>query len=167
MPDGHRNPFEGVTDFFSELNRMREIGAHGRDAHPHQDRQRTHASAWVPATDVFRRDEDLVIRIEVAGLRPEDVEITFSGGVLTVSGVRRTELGAGSDEDFYIRERFHGAFRRAITLPDGTGEDDIEAEFDNGLVEIVVRGGVTHEAPARISLRNRSGGATTRTLGDD
>ncbi len=165
MPDAPRNPFEGVTDFFSELNRMREVGAHGRDSGHHQDRQRTHASAWVPPTDVFARDDDLVIRIEVAGLRPEDVDITLSNNVLTVSGVRRTELGTGGDDSFYIRERFHGMFRRAITLPEGTDERDIDAEFDNGLVEIVVKGGVAREAPARISLRNRSGGATTRTLG--
>jgi HSP20 family protein len=165
MPDAHRNPFEGVTDFFSELNRMREVGAHGHDSGHHQDRQRTHASAWVPPTDVFSRDDDLVIRIEVAGLRPEDVDITLSNNVLTVSGVRRTELGTGGDDSFYIRERFHGMFRRAITLPEGTDERDIEAEFDNGLVEIAVKGGVARDAPARISLRDRSGGATTRTLG--
>ena len=72
MPDSHRNPFEGVTDFFSELSRMRQVGVQGRE-HGHEDRQRTHASAWVPATDIFARDDDLVIRIEVAGLRPEDV----------------------------------------------------------------------------------------------
>jgi HSP20 family protein len=166
MPDAPRNPFEGVTDFFSELNRMREIGAHGRE-HGHEGRERTHASAWVPPTDVFARGDDLVIRIEVAGLRPDDVDISFSHGVLTVSGVRRTELGAGAENDFFIRERFYGMFRRAITLPEGTREGDIEAEFDNGLVEIVVRCGATRDAPARINLRNRSGGATTRTLGSD
>ncbi len=166
MPDTPRNPFEGVTDFFSELSRMREIGAHGYESGHHQDRQRTHASAWVPATDVFSRDDDLVIRMEVAGLRPADVDITLSNNVLTASGVRRTELGTGGEDSFYIRERFHGVFRRAITLPEGTDERDIEAEFDNGLVEIVVRGAAAREVPKRISLKDRSGGATTRTLGE-
>lgn len=164
MPDVPRNPFEGVTDFFSELNRMREVGAHGRE-HGQEERQRTHASAWVPATDIFARNGDLVVRIEVAGLRPEDVDITFSHGVLTVSGTRRTELGTGGDDSFYIRERFYGAFRRAITLPEGTDERQISAEFHNGLVEITVRGGVTAAEPTRIPLRDRSSDATTRSLG--
>ena len=164
MPDSHRNPFEGVTDFFSELSRMRQVGVQGRE-HGHEDRQRTHASAWVPATDIFARDDDLVIRIEVAGLRPEDVDITFSHGVLTVSGTRRTELGSGGPESFYIRERFYGAFRRAITLPEHTDDSQINAVFYNGLVEITVQGGVSGAEPKRIPIRDTSTDTATRSLG--
>jgi len=163
MPERASNPFEGVTDFFSELNRMRELGAHGRE-HGHEARDRTHATAWVPATDIFARDGDLVIRIEVAGLDPEDIEITFTQGALTVSGQRRTELGTDGDDSFYLRERFHVAFRRAIALPTDTGEDQISAEFENGLVEITVKGGASAGEPRRIALQNRSSAATTRSL---
>jgi HSP20 family protein len=163
MPDSPRNPFEGVTDFFSELSRMREIGAQGRE-HAHEDRHRTHARAWVPATHIFARGDDLVIRIEVAGLWSEDVDITFSHDVLTVSGERKTELGTDGDDSFYIRERFHGAFRRAITLPEVTDQSQIEAQFHNGLVEITVKGGVSRGEPTRIPLRDRSSEATTRSL---
>jgi HSP20 family protein len=164
MPERQRNPFEGVTDFFSELKRMRQIGTHGYE-HPHEDRDRTHATAWVPATDIFSRDGDLVIRIEVAGLRPEDVDVTFSQGVLSVSGQRRTELGTGGDDSFYIRERFHGAFRRAITLPADIDDDQITAEFFNGLVEITVRGGASAGEPRRIALKDKSSEVQTRSLG--
>jgi HSP20 family protein len=164
MPQGERNPFEGITDFFSELKRMRQLGTHGYEP-AHEDRDRTHATAWVPATDIFSRNGDLVIRVEVAGLRPEDVDITFSQGVLTVSGKRRTELGTGGDDSFYIRERFHGAFRRAITLPPHTDDEQITAEFFNGLVEITVRGAVSAGEPRRIALRDRSNDAETRSLG--
>ena len=164
MRESRRNPFEGVTDFFSELNRMRELGRYGYEHGP-EDRQRTHATAWVPPTDIFARDGDLVIRIELAGLRPDDVAITFSGGVLTVSGERRTELGTGGEDSFYVRERFYGAFRRAITLPAGTDDSQISAEFENGLVEITVQGGATASAPRRIAVKDRSSGATTRSLG--
>jgi HSP20 family protein len=164
MPERQRNPFEGVTDFFSELKRMRQIGTHGYE-HPHEDQDRTHATAWVPATDIFSRDEDLVIRIEVAGLRPEDVDITFSHGVLTVSGQRRTELGTDGDDSFFIRERFHGAFRRAITLPPNIDDEQITAEFFNGLVEITVRGGCSAAEPRRIALQDKSSEVETRSLG--
>ena len=97
MAEGHRSPFEGVTDFFSELNRMREVGRHGYEQ-AHQDQQRTHATAWVPAADIFARDGDLVIRIDLAGMRPGDIGITFSQGVLTVSGARRTEEQTGGPD---------------------------------------------------------------------
>jgi HSP20 family protein len=164
MPERQRNPFEGVTDFFSELKRMRQIGTHGHES-AHEDRHRTHATAWVPATDIFARNGDLVIRIEVAGLRPEDVDITFSQGVLTVSGQRRTELGTGGDDSFYIRERFHGEFRRAINLPPDTDGEQITAEFFNGLVEITVRDGVSGGEALRIALRDKSSEAEIRSLG--
>jgi HSP20 family protein len=164
MPESERNPFEGITDFFSELKRMRQLGTHGYEP-AHEDRDRTHATAWVPATDIFARNDDLVIRIEVAGLRPDDVNITFSQGVLTASGKRRTELGTGGDDSFFVRERFHGAFRRAITLPPETDDEQITAEFFNGLVEITVRGGCSAGAPRRIAIKDSSTEAETRSLG--
>jgi HSP20 family protein len=162
MPD-QRNPFEGVTDYFSELSRMRHTGTHGREAGV-EDRQRTHASAWVPATDILVRGSDLVIRVEVAGVSPDDVQLGFAHGVLTVSGNRRTDVEGDSNDAFYVRERFYGEFRRAVTLPDGTEPDHISAEFDNGLVEITVRNGASGQRTRRIELRSRSEGATTRTL---
>lgn len=162
-PDVSRNPFEGVTDYFSELNRMRRTGTHGGEQ-GHEDRQRTHASAWVPATDILVQGEDLVVRVEVAGVDPEEVNLSFAHGVLTVSGNRRPEVEGDGEAVFYVRERFYGVFRRAINLPDGTEPDDITAVFDDGLVEVTVRGGATHPDTSRIELRTRSGGATTRSL---
>jgi HSP20 family protein len=160
------NPFEGVTDFFSEMGRLRELGLgrHGYE-HGHQDQQRTHATAWVPAADVFARGGDLVIRIELAGMPADEIDITFSDGVLKVSGERETEEDTGGPDSFYFRERFHGAFRRAITLPIGTKEDQISAEFENGLVEITVRGGAEGASQGRIELKDRSTGASVRKIG--
>jgi HSP20 family protein len=161
-----RNPFEGVTDFFSELARMRSLGLHGAPEHGVETVERTHASAWVPATDILARGGDLVIRVELAGVDPDDVDLSFSHGVLTVSGTRRS--GEDDDDaDFLIRERFYGAFRRAITLPEGTDADQITAEFDDGLVEVTVAGGVRPADSTRIALSDRSGGATSRTVRTD
>ena len=164
MPDqdAPRNPFEGVTDYFSELNRMRRTGLHGLEGH--EERQRTHASAWVPATDIYVRGDDLVIRVEVAGVDPDDVSLGFAHGVLTVSGNRRPEVEGDVETAFYVRERFYGEFRRVITLPEGTEPSDITAVFDNGLVEVTVRGGASRPDTSRIELRSRSGGARTRSL---
>jgi HSP20 family protein len=157
MDKERRNPFHGVVDAISEWNRMRELGS-GRIGPEtgHEARQRTHATAWVPSTDIFARGEDLVIRVSLSGVYPEDVEITFSNGVLTVSGERRSELDEG-EVTFYVRERYYGALRRSVTLPAGVDEDDISADFENGLMEITVRGAAAPEPPRRIEIRNRSG----------
>jgi HSP20 family protein len=163
MPD--HNPFEGVTDLFTELSRMREVGLHGRET-AHEDKQRTHASAWVPTTDIFAHGDRLVIRIELAGVDPQDVDLHFANGVLTVSGTRNGDFGAGDSDEpkFYVRERFYGAFRRSVTLPEGTQRSQIQAGFDDGLVEIVISGVSGRSDATRIELRDRSSGATTRAV---
>ncbi len=160
-----RNPFEGVTDFFSELARMRSIGLHGGTEHSIQASERTHASAWVPATDILAEGEDLVIRVELAGVDPEDVDLRFSHGVLTVSGTRRPETSDSAE--FLIRERFYGEFRRAITLPEGTEADQINAAFEDGLVEITVTNGVSPSDSTKISLADKSEEPTTRSVAGD
>ena len=162
MPD-RRNPFEGVTDFFSEIARMRSIGVHGAGERGVEPTERTHASAWVPQTDILAQGEDLVIRVELAGVDPEDVDLRFTHGVLTVSGTRSPGATDG-DAEFLIRERFYGEFRRVITLPDGTDADQITAEFDDGLVQITVSNGVSPSDSTRISLADKSDGKTSRTV---
>jgi HSP20 family protein len=163
MPDDDTShPFSGVTDLFSELSRMRDVGIHGREA-AHEERQRTHASAWVPTTDIVAQGTDLLFRVELAGVDPDDVRLAFSNNILTVSGSRRTELDETAT--FYVRERFYGEFRRSFTLPEGTQADQIEAEFDDGLVEIVVRGGAGESAGTQIAIQNKAGAPTTRSLG--
>jgi HSP20 family protein len=157
MDRERRNPFHGLVDSISEWNRMRELGS-GRIGPEtgHEARPRTHATAWVPSTDVVARGRDLVIRVSLSGVYPEDVEITLSNDVLTVSGERRSEL-ADEDETFYVRERYYGVFRRSWTLPAGIGDEDVSADFENGLLEITVQGGAAAvPEPKRIEIRRRA-----------
>lgn len=159
-----RNPFEGVTDFVSEINRLRAIGT-GRATAAEQV-ERTHASAWAPATDIFALGEDLVIRIELAVVPPEDVELRFAQGLLTITGYRSTD-GADPEESlFYTRERYYGEFRRVITLPEGIEPEDVTATFEHGLVEVVVHQGAAVADPGhRIDLAAQREEPQRRTLG--
>jgi HSP20 family protein len=158
MDREHSNLFHGIVDAISEWNRMREVGS-GRvgPESRQEDRQRTLATAWVPTTDIFAKGDDLVVRVSLSGVAREDVRITLSNSVLTVSGERKSELDEDDDVSFYVRERYYGAFRRSITLPAGIDEDAISADFENGLLELTVRGGATAAPePRRIQIRDRS-----------
>jgi HSP20 family protein len=146
-----RNPFRGLVDTMSEMARMREYaeGSGGQE-----DQRRTHATAWVPTTDIFAEGDDLKIRCELAGVGPEDVEISFSDGALTIDGER---TGAPETTDFYARERYYGRFRRRLKLPQGVDKGAISANFENGLLEITVKGGVDRHEPERIQIGRRTG----------
>ena len=143
---GRRNPFRGIVDTMSEMARMREYAEGGGSQ---EEGPRTHATAWVPTTDIFARGDDLVIRCELAGVEREDVEISLSGGALTIDGERRGEPEAS---EYYARELYYGHFRRRIKLPEDVDGSRVSASFENGLLEVTVRGGVDHHEPERIEI---------------
>ena len=149
-----RNPFRGLMDHMSEMTRMREYAEGGGQAQ--EDQRRTHATAWVPTTDIFAKGNDLVIRCELAGVQQDDIDISLANGMLSLSGDRKSELG---DEDlaFYTRERSYGYFRRNIALPDGADAGKMDAEFVNGLLEITIEGGADLPEPRRVKIRNQVG----------
>lgn len=95
------------------------------------------AASLVPPIDAYRTEAGLVIRMELAGMRPEDVEISVADGQLTVSGERRFDEKIGEDQ-WVRRERAVGHFERAFTLPEGTDSAQITASFENGVLELVI-----------------------------
>ena len=141
-----RNPFRGIVDTMSEMARMREYAEGGGGQ---EEGRRTHATAWVPTTDIFAVGDDLVIRCELAGVRREDVEISLYGGALIIDGERKGEPEAS---EYYARERYYGHFRRRIKLPEGIDRGRISASFQDGLLEVTVEGGVDRSEPERIEI---------------
>lgn len=152
MGRARHNPFRGVMDTMSEMNRMREqLHTGNYEGASREEQPRTHATAWLPATDIFADGEDLVIRCELAGVGKEDLEITLSGGALVISGERKSELDMEGTH-FLVRERFYGHFRRSINLPDDVDDDDIGAAFRNGMLEVTVTGGADAAKPRHIKI---------------
>ncbi len=149
-----RNPFRGLIDHMSEMTRMREYAEGGGQAQ--EDRRRTHATAWVPTTDIFAKGNDLVIRCELAGVYQDDIDVSLANGVLSVSGERKSELD-DEEPEFYTRERSFGHFRRTINLPDGAHESKMDATFVNGLLEITIEGGANLPQPRRLRIRSEAG----------
>jgi HSP20 family protein len=114
---------------------------------------------WTPACDVFVRDGDLVVRVELPGIDPgKDVRVTVEDGALCVSGVRRqaSERGEGG---FYRREWAYGSFQRGVPLPDTVNVDDIKASYINGILEVVVPKFTALTEPKRVLVQ--AGEATT------
>lgn len=77
------------------------------------------------------------IEAPVPGFRPEDVEVTFSGGILTISAMR-TEEQTREEGSYMRREVAFGNYRRQISLPGDVRGDDIRATFENGILNVFV-----------------------------
>ena len=149
MPAPKRRPFRELFDHFAEMQRIREHALHPGDT---GSEPRSHEIAWVPTTDIFATDEDLVIRCELAGVEPDDVELSLSRGVLLIFGERDPGSDQLGDVSYYVHERRFGAFRRSITLPERVTKDRLRASLENGLLEVIVAGGAAEEAYERIEI---------------
>lgn len=151
-----KNPFRGFVDLLSETNRNTERWMTGTDLPRQQDAQTGYATAWAPITNVFSRGEDMVIRCDLAGVVREDVEITLSNGILTISGERRVPQDE-QNTTFYVSERNYGFFQRSMSLPEGVGENDIVADFEEGVLEVVIKGGSSTPSLRRIDIGGSRG----------
>ena len=85
--------------------------------------------------DVFRDGDVLCIRSTVSGVKPEDLDISLHGDLLTIRGKRESDNDVADDQWFY-RECYWGAFSRSIVLPYEVASDLAEANLNNGVLEI-------------------------------
>jgi HSP20 family protein len=116
----------------------------------------------VPTMDVFTRGEDLVLRAEIPGIKPEDVDVSVTDDVLTVKAERRAESEI-EDEDYLVRETTYGSMERSMRLPEGALIDAIHADYRDGILEITVpKAAVTHETRThKIALETHPTGELT------
>ena len=94
-------------------------------------------SYWVPNTDVYVTDEGLVIKVELAGMKKEDLELTIEGNRLKISGQRPDGCRAPKCR-FLIMEINYGAFESVIELPPGYDLPQAKAAYQNGFLRIDV-----------------------------
>jgi len=92
---------------------------------------------WVPAVDIVEEKDRFVLRADVPGVDPEDIDINMENGVLTVSGQRIAET-SGEAEGLQRLERRSGKFYRRFTLPETTNAEEISATSVNGILEVVI-----------------------------
>ena len=92
---------------------------------------------WVPPMDLVEVDDHFVLRADLPGLGPDDVNLEVEDNVLTISGERKAEHET-KGEGYYRIERSAGHFRRSLTLPEGVDLEHIAANFDKGVLEISI-----------------------------
>jgi HSP20 family protein len=146
------DPFQDLLAIQDEMNQLfgRAYGQGGQARSQAQGER-----MWAPALDISERKDAYVVTVEVPGIKAEDLDITLEDGLLTIKGERRFTQET-SEQQFHRVERRYGGFRRSITLPAQVKADQIEASFEDGVLEVVVP--KAEEAkPKKISVRAGGG----------
>jgi len=94
-------------------------------------------SNWSPNTDVYEQEGGLVIRVEIAGMRREDLQLKAEGNLLRISGMR-PDQSRPSRSKFLLMEVHFGYFETSIELPSGYDLDEARALYENGFLMIEV-----------------------------
>jgi HSP20 family protein len=126
-------PFRNVMDIQGEVNRLFDTFL-GRPMPASAPAER----AWLPAVDMHETANDLVLKVELPGVRDKDVSVSITGDLLTVKGERRWSEGEGRDQKALHVERLYGQFERMIQLPLAVQGDKVKATYRDGVLEITL-----------------------------
>lgn len=123
------DPFSEVSSMQREMDRL--FGRLGNA------RTGDVSVAWMPRIDVKSSDNEMVVYAEIPGMKPEDVDVAVTDGILTIKGERKSDVEE-TKEGWLIRERSYGMFERSLALPDGVEADKVTADYKDGLLEVHV-----------------------------
>jgi HSP20 family protein len=141
------DPLREVAAIQNELRRSLETMFRGIDPSGQPEgAERT----WLPAVDVKETEKELRLSFDLPGMSEDDISIELQDNVLTVSG-EREERRDETREGFRRMERRFGSFARSFPLPAGVSEDEIKANYDNGVLEIRVRK-LKAQEPRRVQI---------------
>src|SRR5690606_2094561 len=118
------NPFDLASFFESDFPSFRLLPESGMGG--------------LPAVDITEREDAYVLKADFPGMKKEEIEITLDNGVLTLSAEHREESEQKEEGRVVRRERSVGRYSRSFSLDKPLAEDRVEANFDNGVLTLVL-----------------------------
>ena len=92
---------------------------------------------WSPSVDVSETKDKVIVKAELPGLDAEDVKVSVSGNLLTITGEKKKEKEEGDEHHHHV-ERFYGTFQRSFRIPANMKTDQVEAVFDKGVLKVTL-----------------------------
>lgn len=128
------------VDFYEERERETEILT---SSSPHQFSRETREENPLSGDDhegqltidVYQTDNDVVVKSTIAGVKPEDLDVSINNDMLTIRGERKSEEEV-REENYYYQECYWGSFSRSVILPVDVIADKIEASMKNGILTV-------------------------------
>lgn len=128
-------PWGLLRRFQDDVNKL--FGEYPVGSAAEGDRSSIVTSSWAPAVDIKEEDNRFVLKADIPGVEPKDIEVTMADGVLTIRGERKHE--SEEDTNGYKRvERSYGTFYRRFSLPDTADAEGISAKGKDGVLEVVI-----------------------------
>ncbi len=90
---------------------------------------------WRPVVDTYEKDDAIVIKAELPGVKKEDIAIDVRDNVLILKGERTHDKDI-EEKSYHRRERFYGRFQRSFSLPEAVDPEKIEASYKDGILEV-------------------------------
>jgi len=112
---------------------------------------------FVPSFEVKETKDSFTFKADLPGLKEDDIEVSLSGNILTISGQRQEEK-KDEGERYYAYERNYGSFTRSFTLPDGVDAEHVQAELKDGVLTLVAPK-KPEVQPKRIDVKGTGTGA--------
>lgn len=108
------------------------------------------AETWAPRCDVYEQNGQIVVKAELPGVKKEDIEVSLVEGDLVIRGERKAESEV-KEEDYYRMERSYGSFYRRLALPADVKADEIQARYQDGVLEVRIPKPSTKKIPIKVS----------------
>lgn len=124
------DPFQEMINLRNSLDRMFDTNYGSLET-------TTRPIAWGLPLDVSETDDAFIVKASIPGVKPDDVEITFTDNVLTIKGEVKAEEEV-KDARYHLRERRYGSFARSISLGSRIENDKIHANYENGVLVLTL-----------------------------
>jgi HSP20 family protein len=93
--------------------------------------------SWAPAVDIYEQNGNIVLKAELPGIDPKDVDVRVENNILTLRGERKLDNEV-KRESYHRVERAYGSFTRSFTLPNVVDTEKIKAEYKDGLLRMTL-----------------------------
>jgi len=90
---------------------------------------------WMPTLDVLENKDDIVVKVDIPGVDPNEIDLSISGDTLYIKGERKREVGR-EDENYHTIERGYGRFSRKVILPTSVNIENIKASYKDGVLVV-------------------------------
>jgi HSP20 family protein len=130
-------PFRDLMGLQDRMNRLFEDSLRGWGRGGAADEDWALGGTWAPLVDIYEQDGNLVLKAEVPGVDPKDVDIRLENNVLTLRGDRKIDSEV-KRESYHRVERAYGSFTRSFTLPSVVNQERIQAEYRDGVLKVTL-----------------------------